>query len=188
MLMVNCLLRTFGLTDGFWLLMFLCLFSVFYFRSGTRRHLSEYTHFEAEMAFLTFDDLLNYLEDMVVDVAERLVARAGDLLKSVNPDFVRIPCFLSLFLFISDFDFCFWVSSTTYVPYVLSSNCAMMRRRVFAFEQVAPKKPFLRMDYSDAIKWLNDHNVYKDEEQKIPFELGDVRSLSTFLHRWFLCA
>lgn len=57
-------------------------------KSRTRRHLSEYTHFEAEMAFLTFDDLLNYLEDMVVDVAERLVARAGDLLKSVNPDFV----------------------------------------------------------------------------------------------------
>jgi hypothetical protein len=33
------------------------------------------------------------------------------------------------------------------------------------------------MDYADAIKWLNDHNVYKDEEQKIPFELGDVRTV-----------
>jgi asparaginyl-tRNA synthetase len=94
-------------------------------KSRTRRHLAEYTHFEAEMAFISFDDLLNTLEDMVVDVAERLVARAGDLLKSVNPDFV------------------------------------------------APKKPFLRMNYSDAIKWLNDNNVYKDEETKTPFEMGD---------------
>ena len=34
-------------------------------RSHTRRHLSEYTHCEAELAFLTFDDLLNFIEDMV---------------------------------------------------------------------------------------------------------------------------
>lgn len=94
-------------------------------KSRTRRHLSEYTHFEAEMGFLTYDDLLNTLEDMVVDVAERIVARAGDMLKSVNPDFVP------------------------------------------------PKRPFLRMNYSDAIKWLNDNNVYKDEETKEHFQMGD---------------
>eukprot|EP00455_Lapot_gusevi_P021517 TRINITY_DN2255_c0_g1_i4.p1 TRINITY_DN2255_c0_g1~~TRINITY_DN2255_c0_g1_i4.p1 ORF type:complete len:233 (-),score=78.30 TRINITY_DN2255_c0_g1_i4:102-800(-) len=94
-------------------------------KSRTRRHLSEYTHLEAEMAFLSFDDLLNLLEDMVVSVAERLVARAGDLLKSVNPDFVP------------------------------------------------PQKPFLRMNYADAIKFCNDNDIYKDEETKEHFVLGD---------------
>jgi asparaginyl-tRNA synthetase len=34
-------------------------------KSQTRRHLSEFTHCEGELAFLTFDDLLNFIEDMV---------------------------------------------------------------------------------------------------------------------------
>ncbi|KAG0123924.1 hypothetical protein HOY82DRAFT_526867 [Tuber indicum] len=34
-------------------------------RSLTRRHLSEYTHIEAELAFITFDDLLNHLEEVI---------------------------------------------------------------------------------------------------------------------------
>jgi len=34
-------------------------------RSHTRRHLSEYTHIEAELAFLTFDELLTHIEDTV---------------------------------------------------------------------------------------------------------------------------
>lgn len=29
------------------------------------RHLSEYTHLEAELVFITFKDLLDHLEDMV---------------------------------------------------------------------------------------------------------------------------
>jgi len=56
-------------------------------RSHTRRHLSEYTHFEGEMPFITFDDLLNTLEDMVVDVCDRVVKKHGDLLKMLNPKF-----------------------------------------------------------------------------------------------------
>lgn len=31
------------------------------------RHLSEYTHLEAELVFITFKDLLDHLEDMVGD-------------------------------------------------------------------------------------------------------------------------
>ena len=84
---------------------FCCLPSFRAEKSRTRRHLSEFTHFEGEAAFITYEDLLNLLEDMCVNVAERLVAKSGALLKEVNPNF-----------------------------------------------QV-PKKPFLRMDYSDAVKY-----------------------------------
>jgi len=94
-------------------------------KSRTRRHLAEYTHFEAELGFITYDDLLNILEDMVVDVAERLMKKAGPELKSLNPNFE------------------------------------------------VPQRPFLRMDYSDAIKYCREHNIYKDEETKTHFEFGD---------------
>ena len=56
-------------------------------KSKTRRHLSEFTHFEAEMGFLTYEELINTLEDMVCDVSKRLLDRAGDMLKSLNPNF-----------------------------------------------------------------------------------------------------
>lgn len=34
-------------------------------KSHTRRHLSEFTHCEAELSFITFEDLLDFIEDMV---------------------------------------------------------------------------------------------------------------------------
>ena len=94
-------------------------------KSRTRRHLSEYTHFEGEMGFITFDDLLDTLEDMVVDVAERLEKKAGDMLRHINPNF-----------------------------------------------QV-PKRGFRRMNYTDAIEWLRENKVYKDEETQEFYEFGD---------------
>jgi len=54
-------------------------------KARTRRHLTEYTHLEAERPNITFEDLLNTIEDLVVDTYTRIMNRAGDLLKSVNP-------------------------------------------------------------------------------------------------------
>lgn len=45
-----------------------------------------YTHIEAECPFITFDDLLNRLEDLVCDVVDRVMkSPAGELLKDINP-------------------------------------------------------------------------------------------------------
>jgi len=104
---------------------FCCMPSFRAEKSRTRRHLAEYTHFEGELGFITYDDLLNTLEDMVVNVSERLLVLAKEQLLHVNPKFE------------------------------------------------VPQRPFLRMDYSGAVKWCRDHNVYKDEATKTHFEFGD---------------
>ncbi|XP_023172217.2 asparagine--tRNA ligase, cytoplasmic [Drosophila hydei] len=85
-------------------------------QSRTRRHLAEYTHIEAECPFLSFEDLLNRIEDLVCDVVDRILKSPwGYLVKELNPDFKP------------------------------------------------PTKPFRRMEYVDAIKWLKDNNVSKDD-------------------------
>ncbi len=104
---------------------FCCMPSFRAEKSKTRRHLAEYTHFEGEMGFISFDDLLDTLEDMVVSVAELLEEKAGPMLRSINPNFA------------------------------------------------VPKRGFKRMDYSDAIAWLKEHEIYKDEETKTFYEFGD---------------
>ncbi|KAF0983872.1 hypothetical protein FDP41_007787 [Naegleria fowleri] len=55
-------------------------------KSDTPRHLSEFTHVEAERPFISFEDLLNTLEDLVCDVTERVWAKCKDLVLKVNPD------------------------------------------------------------------------------------------------------
>ncbi|KAF7190947.1 Asparagine--tRNA ligase, cytoplasmic [Pseudocercospora fuligena] len=58
-------------------------------KSLTRRHLSEYTHVEAELDFINFNDLLQHLEDMICGVLERVMARPriAKMIKELNPDF-----------------------------------------------------------------------------------------------------
>uniref|UniRef100_A0A8C5NCR5 Aminoacyl-transfer RNA synthetases class-II family profile domain-containing protein n=1 Tax=Gouania willdenowi TaxID=441366 RepID=A0A8C5NCR5_GOUWI len=94
-------------------------------QSRTRRHLSEYTHIEAECPFMSFEDLLSRLEDLVCDVVDRVLkSPAAQLLYDINPDFKP------------------------------------------------PKKPFKRMNYSEAIEWLREHDVKKDDGTY--YEFGEV--------------
>eukprot|EP01105_Mastigella_eilhardi_P005832 TRINITY_DN17535_c0_g1_i1.p1 TRINITY_DN17535_c0_g1~~TRINITY_DN17535_c0_g1_i1.p1 ORF type:complete len:659 (-),score=219.88 TRINITY_DN17535_c0_g1_i1:83-2059(-) len=66
---------------------FCCLSSYRAEQSRTPRHLSEYTHLEAEMPFISFEDLLHHLEDLVVGVCEDVVKRFPELLMYLNPKF-----------------------------------------------------------------------------------------------------
>ncbi|KAF4301513.1 Aspartyl/Asparaginyl-tRNA synthetase class IIb [Botryosphaeria dothidea] len=58
-------------------------------KSLTRRHLSEYTHIEAELDFITFDDLLTHLEHVICRVLELTMADPviAGYIKNLNPDF-----------------------------------------------------------------------------------------------------
>lgn len=61
-------------------------------KSLTRRHLSEYTHIEAELDFITFDDLLDHLEEVMSKVVEYTLAdpKMKKLVYDLNPKF-RVP-------------------------------------------------------------------------------------------------
>jgi asparaginyl-tRNA synthetase len=58
-------------------------------KSLTRRHLSEYTHIEAELDFITFTDLLDHLEEMICSVIDHVLAEPeiAGYIKQLNPDF-----------------------------------------------------------------------------------------------------
>ncbi|GAK66329.1 asparaginyl-tRNA synthetase [Moesziomyces antarcticus] len=94
-------------------------------KSHTRRHLSEYTHLEGELAFITFDDLLEHLEQMICGTLARVLddPKTKALLDQLNPNFQM------------------------------------------------PSRPFRRMDYKEAIQWLNDHNIPNEDGQ--PHKIGD---------------
>ena len=93
-------------------------------KSRTRRHVAEYTHMEAECPFIDFAEMLDRLEDLVVDVVDRILkSPLAHYVKDLNPDFV------------------------------------------------APKKPFKRMRYTEAIDWLKENNIRKDDGSF--YEVGD---------------
>ncbi|XP_018574654.1 asparagine--tRNA ligase, cytoplasmic [Anoplophora glabripennis] len=85
-------------------------------QSRTRRHLAEYTHIEGELAFITFEDLLNALEDLICDVVDRVLK-----------------------------------SPYAHIVYELNPNFQV------------PTRPFLRMNYSDAIEYLKKNNITKED-------------------------
>ena len=52
---------------------------------------NRYAHVEAECPFISFEDLLERLEDLVVDVSERVMASEyAALVKELNPNF-QVP-------------------------------------------------------------------------------------------------
>lgn len=59
-------------------------------KSSTRRHLAEFHHIEAERPFIAFEQLLESIEDLACDVYERVLYRAGALLRELNPD-AKVP-------------------------------------------------------------------------------------------------
>lgn len=94
-------------------------------KSHTRRHLSEYTHIEAELVFITFEDLLTHLEKLLSKTIQYVLEDpvAGPIVKQLNPDFK------------------------------------------------APKAPFKRMEYIEALDWLNEHGIPNEDGEK--FKFGD---------------
>ncbi|GAA6003770.1 hypothetical protein JCM10207_003590 [Rhodosporidiobolus poonsookiae] len=104
-------------------------------KSHTRRHLSEYTHVEAELAFLDFNDLLNHIEELICQTIDRVLA---------DP---KIKALIDQL----------WAGAEGGKK----------------FE--APSRPFMRMDYRDAIQWLNEHNITRPDDNGVdgPHVVGD---------------
>ncbi|AGO12338.1 AaceriAEL020Wp [[Ashbya] aceris (nom. inval.)] len=94
-------------------------------KSHTRRHLSEYTHIEAELGFVTFDELMCHMEKVITSLVKYVLEDpvAGPLVKQLNPDFQP------------------------------------------------PQMPFMRLEYKDAITWLNEHGIKNEEGEE--FKFGD---------------
>ncbi|QRV98052.1 asparaginyl-tRNA synthetase [Ceratobasidium sp. AG-Ba] len=87
--------------------------------SHTRRHLSEFTHLEAELAFITFEELMTHLENVICETIDTLLAdpKMAELVYQLHPNFQK------------------------------------------------PTRPFMRMDYVDAIAYLNKHGIKRKDDE-----------------------
>ena len=100
-------------------------------KSKTRRHLSEYTHLEAELGFLNFSELLEHIEEIICGTLDNLFKVPGveEMIRTLNPAFTK------------------------------------------------PERPFLRLDYKEAIKYLNEHKILnrdvEDGEEPREHVVGD---------------
>ena len=96
-------------------------------KAHTRRHLSEYTHVEAELAFLDFEEFLAHLEEFLCASIDKVLADpiAGPLVRQLNPSFEK------------------------------------------------PSRPFLRMTYADAIKYVNEHDILTNDDPPRQHVFGD---------------
>ncbi|OAV96129.1 asparaginyl-tRNA synthetase [Puccinia triticina 1-1 BBBD Race 1] len=58
-------------------------------KSKTRRHLSEYTHLEGELAFISFEELLAHIEELICSTLSTLLEepKIKSLVESLNPNF-----------------------------------------------------------------------------------------------------
>ncbi|KAI0233961.1 asparagine--tRNA ligase [Massospora cicadina] len=94
-------------------------------KSNTRRHLSQYTHLEGELPFITFTDLLAHLEDLICVSIDNLLAdpEAAALVRELHPEFEK------------------------------------------------PSRPFMRLDYVDALAYLKANNIVKEDGSF--YEFGD---------------
>ncbi|KAH7963100.1 hypothetical protein HPB52_019582 [Rhipicephalus sanguineus] len=69
-------------------------------QSRTRRHLAEFTHIEAECPFLTFDEFMDKIEDLVVGVCERILkSHVAPIVLELNPPILlcRFPAEIKSF-------------------------------------------------------------------------------------------
>lgn len=59
-------------------------------KSHTRRHLSEYTHIEGELAFIDFNELLEHIEELVSFALSLLASRLVELTLSYVARFAKL--------------------------------------------------------------------------------------------------
>ncbi|KAF8608379.1 asparaginyl-tRNA synthetase [Ceratobasidium sp. AG-I] len=87
--------------------------------SHTRRHLSEFTHLEAELAFITFEELMTHIENVICETVDTLLEdpKMAELVYQLHPKFTK------------------------------------------------PARPFMRMDYRDAIKYLVDNGIKRKDDE-----------------------
>lgn len=118
-------------------------------KTHTRRHLSEFSHLEAELSFIEFDDLLQFLEKMIKYVVHKILL-----------DIKVRQMIISL-------------------KYEQLNDLERAKFKKEDIEEqllsdlVIVDQSFVRMKHSEAIDYCRKNNIYKDELTKTHFEQGD---------------